>query len=131
MAWVKWESIISSYGAGGLNIGSLRGKNWALLGKWWWRFRVEGDVLWGRVIRSIYGRDGGFGSVRTMIEGSGVWSGILRVGVDLDNLGIDFTSSFERKVGNGMDTSFWEDRWRGNVRFRDRFPRLFHLDSRK
>ena len=59
MSWVKWDNVISSYGLGGLNIGSLRAKNWALMGKWWWRFWVEGDALWVKVIRSIHGSDGG------------------------------------------------------------------------
>ena len=34
MAWVKWDDILSSYGLGGLDIGSLKAKNWALVGKW-------------------------------------------------------------------------------------------------
>ncbi|GKD38647.1 reverse transcriptase domain, reverse transcriptase zinc-binding domain protein, partial [Tanacetum coccineum] len=32
MSWVKWDTILSSYGVGGLNIGSLRAKFQALLG---------------------------------------------------------------------------------------------------
>nr|GEW39669.1 RNA-directed DNA polymerase, eukaryota, reverse transcriptase zinc-binding domain protein [Tanacetum cinerariifolium] len=45
ISWVKWDGIISSLGAWGLNIGSLRAKNLALLSKWWWRFRKEGGVM--------------------------------------------------------------------------------------
>lgn len=52
---------MASFGLGGLNIGSLNLKNLALLGKWWWRFRVEHNSLWVKVISSIYGRDGGLG----------------------------------------------------------------------
>ena len=59
MAWVKWERVISSFEDGGLNIGSLKVKNLALLGKWWWRFRNERDALWCRLIKSIHGLDGG------------------------------------------------------------------------
>ncbi|GKC42947.1 reverse transcriptase domain, reverse transcriptase zinc-binding domain protein, partial [Tanacetum coccineum] len=119
--------------ARGLNIRSLRGKNWALLGKWWWRFRVEGNAFWVKVIRSIYGSDGGLGSVSTMKEacGCGVWGDIVRVGLDLDKLGIGFINSFCRRVGDGWDTYFWADRWRGDMCFKDRFTRLYHLDSRK
>ena len=29
----------------GLNIGSLLAKNLALLGKWWWRLRNEGEFM--------------------------------------------------------------------------------------
>ncbi|GJR02955.1 RNA-directed DNA polymerase, eukaryota, reverse transcriptase zinc-binding domain protein [Tanacetum coccineum] len=63
LSWVKWDSVIASQGLGGLNIGSLRAKNLALLGKWWWRFRKEGDGLWVRVIKSIHGDCGGLGGV--------------------------------------------------------------------
>ena len=46
----------------GLNIGSLRAKNLALLSKWFWRYKVEDmESLWGKVIRSIHGADGGMG----------------------------------------------------------------------
>ncbi|GJX97357.1 reverse transcriptase domain, reverse transcriptase zinc-binding domain protein [Tanacetum coccineum] len=63
MRWVKWDNIIASYGSGGLNIGSLKAKNLALLGKWWWRFMVEGkESLWGKVIRCIHGSNGGLDS---------------------------------------------------------------------
>nr|GEV05564.1 transposon TX1 [Tanacetum cinerariifolium] len=41
---MKKDSVTASYGVGGLNIGSLRAKNLALIGKWRWRFRKE---YWG------------------------------------------------------------------------------------
>ncbi|GKA35558.1 hypothetical protein Tco_0722049 [Tanacetum coccineum] len=36
----------------------------ALLEKWWWRFKKEGEALWARVIKSIHGVSGGLGGVR-------------------------------------------------------------------
>ncbi|XP_071694435.1 uncharacterized protein [Rutidosis leptorrhynchoides] len=39
MSWVKWEDILLPYESGGLNLGSLKCKNLALIGKWWWRFK--------------------------------------------------------------------------------------------
>ncbi|GJW45430.1 reverse transcriptase domain, reverse transcriptase zinc-binding domain protein [Tanacetum coccineum] len=100
--------------ARGLNIRSLRGKNWALLGKWWWRFRVEGNAFWVKVIRSIYGSDGGLGSVSTMKEacGCGVWGDIVRIGggeicaLRIDLLGcitwiVERRRRWQRK-GNGL-----------------------------
>ncbi|KAJ9535648.1 hypothetical protein OSB04_un001197 [Centaurea solstitialis] len=56
-AWVNWESCVKSFSKGGINIGCLKDMNLALLAKWWWRFRVDGDSLWSRVIRSIYGEE--------------------------------------------------------------------------
>ncbi|GJW28722.1 reverse transcriptase domain, reverse transcriptase zinc-binding domain protein [Tanacetum coccineum] len=61
LSWVKWDMLLASHREGELNIGSLRGKNLALLGKWWWRFKKEGGSLWVRVIKNIHGGSGGLG----------------------------------------------------------------------
>ncbi|GJT52025.1 hypothetical protein Tco_0978182 [Tanacetum coccineum] len=34
-------------------------------------------------------------------------------------------------VGNGSNIGFWVDRWVGDMRLCERFPRLYHLDRRK
>nr|GEX88528.1 hypothetical protein [Tanacetum cinerariifolium] len=62
---------------------------------------------------------------------SGVWGDIVRVGRDIERLGVCFSSFFTRKVGDGSCMSFWDDRWVGRVRLRDQFPRLYHLDTYK
>ncbi|GKF34440.1 hypothetical protein Tco_0107640, partial [Tanacetum coccineum] len=111
----------------------VKGKNWALLGKWWWRFKRDGDSLWVSVIKSIYEENGGLssrGDVGREFSGGGVWRDIIKVVMEIDGVGIDFTSSFICKVGIGRDVSFWLDRWIGDFRLCDRFPRSFHLDSR-
>ncbi|GKD67130.1 putative RNA-directed DNA polymerase, partial [Tanacetum coccineum] len=73
LSWVKWDSVLTSFGEGGLNIGSLRAKNLALLGKWWWRFRREGGSLW------------------------------VRIGEEIDGVGIEFSSSCSGVLGDGRD----------------------------
>ena len=49
----------------------------------------------------------------------------------LEGVGIEFASSFQGVMGNGKEIGFWIDRWIGEVRLCDRFPRLYHLDSSK
>ncbi|GJS34354.1 RNA-directed DNA polymerase, eukaryota, reverse transcriptase zinc-binding domain protein [Tanacetum coccineum] len=77
--------------------------------------------MWVKVVKSIYEADGamgefvGLGGVR-----SGVWGDIVRVGRDIDRLGVCFSSSFTRKVGDGSRVSFWDDRWVGGVILPDR-----------
>ncbi|XP_071719284.1 uncharacterized protein [Rutidosis leptorrhynchoides] len=46
------DTIFSVNGVrnGGLNNGSLRAKNLALLGKWWWRFKTETNSIWVKVL---------------------------------------------------------------------------------
>ena len=43
--WVAWDKILNSRSNGGLELGSLKALNTALLTKWWWRFRTEEDAL--------------------------------------------------------------------------------------
>nr|GEX11931.1 transposon TX1 [Tanacetum cinerariifolium] len=47
-------------------------------------------------------------------EEGGVWRDKIKIGEELDGLGIEFSSSFEGVVGNGRDIRFWIDRdkWR-------------------
>nr|GEW96562.1 RNA-directed DNA polymerase, eukaryota [Tanacetum cinerariifolium] len=101
--------------------------------KWWWRFRIESGAYWVRVIKSIYGINEGLdeNGVLRELGGSGVWRDIVKVGIDLDNIGIGFSTSFSKKMGNEGNTCFWKDRWIGNVRLCDKFPRLCHLDRCK
>ncbi|GKB15146.1 transposon TX1, partial [Tanacetum coccineum] len=60
--------------------------------------------------RPVGGRGLGLG-------GRDVWCDIVKVGSDIDEVGIDFTSSFMCKLGNGRDISIWEDRdiWRWSL----------------
>lgn len=42
-----------------------------------------------------------------------VWGNITRMGKAFDKVEIGFTGAFEKKVINGMSTSFWNDNWVG------------------
>ena len=42
---MKWSEVVKPKSCGGLGIGDLDLKNWALLAKWWWRFEEEKDVF--------------------------------------------------------------------------------------
>ncbi|GJX14815.1 hypothetical protein Tco_0206573 [Tanacetum coccineum] len=70
-------------------------------------------------------------NMRASEGGRGVWLDIMRVGSDINKLGIEFSSSFVRKVRNGAHISFWRDSWIDGGRLMDRFHRLFHLDIHK
>ncbi|GJZ84097.1 RNA-directed DNA polymerase, eukaryota, reverse transcriptase zinc-binding domain protein [Tanacetum coccineum] len=108
LSWVKWDLNLASFEDGGLSVGSLRAKNLALLGKW--------IFTWGGEVTKA---------------GRGVWTDIMKFGVEIDRVGVDFTSSCLGVLGDGRDIRFWEDRWVRNRILRDRFPRLYHMDSRK
>ncbi|XP_071700011.1 uncharacterized mitochondrial protein AtMg00310-like [Rutidosis leptorrhynchoides] len=131
IAWVKWESILLPYGAGGLNLGSLKSKNWALICKWWWRFKSETTSLWVKVIKSIYGPSGGFELVNDSHVSSSTWANIVKAGGVVDSLGLSFRDSFIKSVGNGSTTSFWNEVWLGDVTLKSRFKRLHKLETNR
>ncbi|GKE11180.1 reverse transcriptase domain, reverse transcriptase zinc-binding domain protein [Tanacetum coccineum] len=101
---------------------------------WWWRFRREGSSLWVMVIKSIYGTSGGLGDRRDMRggrSGGGVWNDIVRIGEEINGVGLDFSSLCVGVLGDEKDIRFWVDKWVDNRMCCDRFPRLYHLDRRK
>ncbi|XP_071688855.1 uncharacterized protein [Rutidosis leptorrhynchoides] len=51
-------------------------------------------------------------------------------GKQIEDLQIAFKTSFVRNIGNGDNTSFWNDLWIGNNCLSSLFPRLFRLDAR-
>ncbi|GJT56005.1 RNA-directed DNA polymerase, eukaryota, reverse transcriptase zinc-binding domain protein, partial [Tanacetum coccineum] len=60
IAWVKWPIILNSFDKGGLNIGSLKAFNLALLQKWRWRMFSSLNDLWVKVVKAFHGHEGGF-----------------------------------------------------------------------
>ena len=42
-----------------------------------------------------------------------------------------FNLAVERKVWNGLSSSFWNDRWKGDKYFRLKYPRLYSVSNQK
>nr|GEX39875.1 RNA-directed DNA polymerase, eukaryota, reverse transcriptase zinc-binding domain protein [Tanacetum cinerariifolium] len=129
VAWVACEKVISPRDQGGLGIGSLRVSNLAMLAKWWWHFLNEEDSIWCKVIRSLHGPDGGLIDNSTSSLKSGCWFNVVKLKDDLYDIGINLTSLFKKKIGNGLSTRFWLDSWLGGSSLCTTFSRLFRLDS--
>ncbi|XP_071708262.1 uncharacterized protein [Rutidosis leptorrhynchoides] len=130
--WIKWNQAILPYDYGGLDIASLHAKNLALLGKWAWRFKTETNTHWVKVITSLYGRDGGFFISNCRFRGRNTtWNNIVKTTAEIDGLGVDFSNSFSRDVGDGDTIQFWNDIWIGDSCFKDRSKRLYCLSEIK
>ncbi|GKE24925.1 RNA-directed DNA polymerase, eukaryota, reverse transcriptase zinc-binding domain protein [Tanacetum coccineum] len=98
--------------------------------KWTWRFRNDGNSLWSKFIRAMYGSDG---KLRKHVNRShpSIWLDIVNEVHNLKNKNLDILSLIKKKIGNGSDTSFWEETWRGDHSFSTSFPRIFALEDDK
>lgn len=63
ITWSTWHKTMNSKGMSGLDIGSLRAFNLALIAKCWWHFKDRTYMMWNKVIMSTYGDHGGVGVV--------------------------------------------------------------------
>ncbi|XP_071688703.1 uncharacterized protein [Rutidosis leptorrhynchoides] len=57
------------------------------------------------------------------------WANIIKVGANLQDIGVTFSNSFVKVIGNGSGTSFWHDTWVGDTPFSCKFKRLFKLEA--
>ncbi|CAL5393987.1 unnamed protein product [Camellia sinensis] len=130
---IKWKDVTLSKAKGGLGIRQAKETNDCLLLKWWWRYGVEDESLWKRVVVSKYGADGG--RWLPTQDGAGkesiVWSDILSVAALNPELYQFFVSKSKIVVGDGCRIQFWHDRWCMNLKLKEEFPRLFRLSMEK
>nr|GEV38670.1 RNA-directed DNA polymerase, eukaryota, reverse transcriptase zinc-binding domain protein [Tanacetum cinerariifolium] len=103
MSWFKWSRVLTSKDKRGLG---------------------------AKFIRVVHGNSGGI-EMGSKISYSSTWSSIVNEVNMLRNKGIDLLSYMNTKVGNGLDTNFWEDVWMGIENFKTTFPRIYALESNK
>ena len=119
---INWEVVCAQKEKGGLGLRKIILLNEALLGKWIWRFAIEKDNLWKKVLLVKYGQEG-LGWRTNEVRGTfevGVWKEILKeANWCWDNI--------QFKVGKGTKIKFWTDHWCGNAALSQIFPQLFAL----
>jgi hypothetical protein len=114
-------------------VGDVRVVNISLLTKWRWRLLYDDNMVWKEVLKSKYG-SGVIG--RTVLGeeckpwyASLWWKDICTIGSNLD---LDwFSQGVSKKLGNGRLTSFWTEKWVGDLPLCVRFPRLFSISMHK
>ncbi|XP_071712264.1 uncharacterized protein [Rutidosis leptorrhynchoides] len=129
MHWVKWDLAMAAFEKGGLNIGSLKSFNLALLCKWLWRLKVCNDSLWSKVIVAIYGSSSGLFDEGNV--GSGLSANVIGAFRSAVSKGFLPSDVLRIRVGDGKKVSFWKDKWKDGVVLKDKYPRLFHLEADK
>jgi hypothetical protein len=117
---VNWHTICSSKVSGGLGVRNMVMFNKALMGKWLWRYALERDAIWRKVVDFKYGSMRG-GWCSKEVGGSygfGVWKSIRR-GWDA------FATHVRYEIGNGSKILFWHDVWCGEIPLKTLFSELF------
>lgn len=134
---VGWDKVTKSKKRGGLGVKRLQVHNAALLCKWWWRFGVEKEALWVKAINGKYGLDvskwlptvSGNQSAGNRV--SMIWGDICSIGTNGSGLERVINSGFRIKIGDGNDTSFWNDIWVGQAELKSVFPRLYSISTQQ
>ena len=99
---VRWTVICKDKRYGGLGLRHLKDFNYALLRKWLWRFPLERESFWRKVIVSKFGEEEGGWTTREVREsyGMALWKDI-RKGWE------EFFLRTSIRIGNGRRTRFW------------------------
>nr|GEX83899.1 RNA-directed DNA polymerase, eukaryota, reverse transcriptase zinc-binding domain protein [Tanacetum cinerariifolium] len=114
MMLVKWNNVLASKEMGGLGVSSFHALNRALIFKWVWKFRTQGISIWTKVIKALHGEKGNLDWPTTAKFPSN-WLDIIRSFSNLYNKGADLLGSIKKKVGNGENTMFWDELWKGEI----------------
>jgi hypothetical protein len=123
---VNWKTICMPVATGRLGIKNLILTNQALLGKWLWRFAMEKDSYWRKVVALKYGVNPGnwVSSLGRGPYGISLWKYIRKGWAKFC-----VHTSFE--VGNGACTRLWEDQWCGDQSLSAMFPSVYHIACHK
>nr|GEZ11584.1 hypothetical protein [Tanacetum cinerariifolium] len=112
MMLVKWNNVLASKEMGGLGVSSFYALNHALIFKWVWRFHTQGNSIWTKVIKALHGEEGNLDWPTTAKFPSN-WLDIIRSFSNLYNKGVDLLGSIKKKAGNGENTIFLDEFWKG------------------
>ena len=88
-------------------------------------------MLWVRVIKTIYGSHGGIVDATPRISDPHPWARIVALIFRLRDKGLINLDAFQRKIGDGSSTKFWEDCWSDGIILSNQYPHLYALENHK
>nr|GEV78880.1 hypothetical protein [Tanacetum cinerariifolium] len=127
ITWVDWDKVLAAKIKRGLGVSSFYALNRAFLLKWVWRFVSQDGSLWFRVVQALCGSM----IVNHSTHMSSNWCLILRELHLLKEKGFDFLSHCHKRIGDGNNTRFWSNIWKGDRPLKEVFPRVFTLELDK
>ncbi|KAJ0806197.1 putative RNA-directed DNA polymerase [Helianthus annuus] len=126
--WVAWDRVSLPKKAGGLGLCKLRDVNLALLSKWGWRFKIEVDNLWVKVVQAIHSGRSEWDFLPCNKSVRGVWVNICSA-INKPVVGNkSIRRFFKGEVTSGTEVLFWLDPWISESPLKDILPCLFRLE---
>ncbi|XP_026384917.1 uncharacterized protein LOC113280517 [Papaver somniferum] len=107
---VNWDLVRATKEKGGLGVCNLKIMNLALLAKWCWRFGVEKNKLWYKIVEDKYGTDFSKWIPENITQTYGV--SYWRVIAGTTSLISENSTLF---VHSGSAIAFWNDIWCGQL----------------
>ena len=96
--------------------------NSILLGKWLWRYGLEKDALWRKVIKAKYRNVWGCWCTKKVASAYGVsLRRFIRSGW------LNFSKLLQYDLGDGTRVKFWKHVWCGDCTLKEAFPELYCL----
>jgi hypothetical protein len=108
---------------GGLEVHNLEIQNKCLLSKWLFKL-INEEGVWKNLLKRKYLYNQSITQVNKKQGDSHFWSGLMNV----KDTFLDMGSSI---VNNGKQIMFWEDKWLGNLAFKEKYPSLYSIVRRK
>ncbi|GKC95787.1 hypothetical protein Tco_1161229 [Tanacetum coccineum] len=130
LAWIGWNMVITSKNNGGLGVSSKKRVLAREEKLWVWRFLTDGSSLWTHFIKVIFGNKGALDTHKLTPRRS-PWQDVILAIHSLQSKGINLIGFIQKKVGNGENTSFWDDSWLGEVALKVLYKRLYALEMCK
>jgi len=131
IAWISWDQILQPKKLGGLGLTSLKDYNIALLSKWWWRYKVEENRLWRKLIFAIHNSNRSWPALPHKKQYTGVWNNIAKIENHLVHSGVNLHHLIKGNLGSGASIRFWLDPWVTEKPFKDLFPDLYAIENCK
>ncbi|KAK5834294.1 hypothetical protein PVK06_018171 [Gossypium arboreum] len=130
---IRWNTVCKPKDKGGAGVANLGFKNKTLSAKWIWRFAIEKEALWKKIILAKYGPNVQQWPFKITYQKDmpTIQRDIVENAKDAKMSKWVGSESFCWKIGNGKSTLFWWDIWCGNQPLKLLFLRLFRLAKNK
>jgi hypothetical protein len=119
----RWDIICQPKDQGGLGIHNLELQNKCLLSKWLYKL-INEEGVWQNLLKRKYLYNKSITQVDKKQGDSHFWSGLMKVKSTFLDMGSWI-------LNDGEQIRFWEDKWLGNLAFKDKFPSLYAIVRRK